>query len=287
MAMDHWTFFVVLLGALAHAGWNTLVKRADKGPPDPFRSMILTSAAAGALASIVLVAYGFPNRASLIFLAYSIALQLPYYWFLSRAYDTGEFSQVYPITRGTAGLLAILVSPILTGDHLSVSAWLGVTFVCCGVLALAFVGSRAHGGINRQALSYALLAAITICSYTIFSALGVRRSGNPIGFAALHFVGDAVLMCSIGLVVRGRDLFKDADWSWRGAPGGGALSFASFTIALWAMTVAPVALVSVLRETSVLMAVMLGVLVLKERLLPARIIAAAAVVSGLAIIRLG
>jgi drug/metabolite transporter (DMT)-like permease len=56
---------------------------------------------------------------------------------------------------------------------------------------------------------------------------------------------------------------------------------------LWAMSVAPVALVSVLRETSVLMAVMLGVVVLKERLLPARIIAAVAVISGLAIIRLG
>jgi drug/metabolite transporter (DMT)-like permease len=284
--MSHWVFFLVLLGALAHASWNTLIKRSDGRPADPFRSMILTGTAAGSLASVVLLFYGLPDQASLIFMAYSIALQFPYYWFLSRAYETGEFSQVYPITRGTAALLAVLVSPLLTGDSLTTSTWFGLTFVCSGVLALALVGGGPRR-INRDALSYAMLAALSICSYTIFSALGVRRSGNPIGFAALHFVGEAVLMCSIGLIVRGRALFRDADWSWRGAPGGGALSFASYTIALWAMTVAPVALVSVLRETSVLMAVMLGVIVLKERLLPARIVAAAAVVSGLAIIRLG
>jgi drug/metabolite transporter (DMT)-like permease len=285
--MSHWVFFLVLLGALAHASWNTLIKRTngrENGAADPFRSMILTGTAAGSLASVVLLFYGLPDQSSLIFMAYSVALQFPYYYFLSRAYETGEFSQVYPITRGTAALLAVLVSPLLTGDSLTASAWFGLTFVCTGVIALALAGG---GRINRQALHYAMLAAISICSYTIFSALGVRRSGNPIGFAALHFVGEAVLMCSIGLIWRGRALFRDADWSWRGAPGGGALSFASYTIALWAMTVAPVALVSVLRETSVLMAVLLGVVVLKERLLPARIVAAAAVVSGLAIIRLG
>ena len=288
--MSHWVFFLVLLGALAHASWNTLIKRpngrSDGRPADPFRSMILTGTAGGSLASVVLLVYGLPNRASLIFMAYSVALQFPYYYFLSRAYETGEFSQVYPITRGTAALLAVLVSPLLTGDSLPTSAWFGLTFVCSGVIALALAGGSL-ASINRQALRYALLAALSICSYTIFSALGVRRSGNPIGFAALHFVGEAVLMCSIGLIWRGRALFRDADWSWRGAPGGGALSFVSYTIALWAMTVAPVALVSVLRETSVLMAMMLGVVVLKERLLPARIVAAAAVVSGLAIIRLG
>jgi drug/metabolite transporter (DMT)-like permease len=288
--MSHWVFFVVLVGALAHASWNTLVKRsagASGGRTDPFGAMILTGAAAGSLASVVLMIYGLPHHDSLIFMAGSIALQLPYYWFLSRAYETGEFSQVYPITRGTAGLLAVLVSPALTGDNLPESAWYGLTLVCGGVLAIALAGGRSISTVNRTALGYALLAAMTICAYSIFGGLGVRLSGNPIGFSALHFVTEAVVMCSIGLLMRGRALFRDADLSWRGAPGSGLLSFISYTIVLWAMSVAPVALVSVLRETSVLMAVMLGVLVLKERLLPARIMAAVAVISGLAIIRLG
>jgi uncharacterized membrane protein len=288
--MSHWVFFVVLVGALAHASWNTLIKRSAEsaaGRTDAFGAMILTGAAAGSLASVVLMFCGLPHHDSLIFMAGSIALQLPFYWFLSRAYETGDFSQVYPITRGTAALLAVLVSPLLTGDSLPESTWYGLTFVCGGVLALASAGSRSIREINRVALGYALLAAMTICAYSIFGGLGVRRSGNPIGFSALHFVTEAIMMTGIGLLMRGRALFRDTDWSWRGAPGSGTLSFISYTIVLWAMSVAPVALVSVLRETSVLMAVMLGVVVLKERLQPARMIAAVAVVSGLAIIRLG
>jgi uncharacterized membrane protein len=68
---------------------------------------------------------------------------------------------------------------------------------------------------------------------------------------------------------------------------GSAASIASYGIALWAMTRAPVASVAALRETSVLFAAVLGTVLLKERFGLQRAIGTAVIVAGVMALRLG
>jgi uncharacterized membrane protein len=124
-------------------------------------------------------------------------------------------------------------------------------------------------------------------TYSLINGIGVRRSGNPIGYAAMFFVREGITIVICGLVMRGRALCDDIDLGPRGVMGSGALAFASYAIALWASTKMPIAAVATLRESSVLFAAALAVLMLGERLYPARVFGAVLVFGGLAIAKSG
>lgn len=114
-----------------------------------------------------------------------------------------------------------------------------------------------------------------------------RRSGNAIGYATLFFVCEGIMVVTCGLILRGRALFNDIDLGPRGVMGSGALAFTSYAIALWASTKLPIAAVATLRESSVLFAAGLAVLMLGERLYPARVLGTVLVFGGLAIAKSG
>jgi drug/metabolite transporter (DMT)-like permease len=93
-------------------------------------------------------------------------------------------------------------------------------------------------------------------------------------------------MAAYALVLRGGNVMVDMARYWQRGLAGGALQLASYWIAIWAMTVAPIAIVAALRETSVLFGALIAVVVLKEPLRPVRVVAALAIMAGLALIRL-
>jgi uncharacterized membrane protein len=64
------------------------------------------------------------------------------------------------------------------------------------------------------------------------------------------------------------------------------MSLAAYWIVIWAMTVAPIALVAALRETSVLFAGLIATIVLKEDMTPIRALAALLILAGLVAMRL-
>jgi drug/metabolite transporter (DMT)-like permease len=126
-----------------------------------------------------------------------------------------------------------------------------------------------------------------VATYTIIDGEGGRRSGDPLGYTAWLCVAAAVVFLPLAFVLRGRALAAPLLQGWRMALAGGGASFASYGIAVWAMSRAPIGLVAALREASVLFAAALGAWFLKEPLTPARYLAAALVVGGLACMRVG
>jgi drug/metabolite transporter (DMT)-like permease len=281
----------VLGAALLHAGWNALVKgRGAQTAGDPLLASALVACGAAVAGALLLPFVDAPEPASWPFIAGSSVLQVLYYRMLGQAYRHGDMSHAYPLMRGTAPLLVAVVNGPLTGERLAPGQWLAVALICSGVLAmLAGVRAAPDRQGTRRATVHALLTACLIAGYTLVDGLGVRRSGAPAGYTIRIFLltGLGVGLGAGFAPARARALAALARARpWLG-PVGGACTLGSYGIALWAMTLAPVAAIAALRETSILFATAIAGLVLRERVGPARLLGAGLIAGGAMAMRLG
>ncbi len=238
------------------------------------------------IAAAALPFVGFAPIVSWPWLVASIILHLAYYYGLTEAYRTGDLSQVYPIARGAAPLMTAVISTTALGEDIGLFGWIGILSLVAGVFLLSIRGGRDLTRIDRRAVGFAFFTAMTICGYSLTDGIGARVSGNAHAYAALLFILDGSCMAVFALWRRGQSILTEARIYWKTGLFGGALSVTSYWIVIWAMTVAPIAIVAALRETSVLFAAVISVVILKEQLRPARVIAALMIVFGLALIRL-
>ncbi len=277
---------VVLCGALLHAGWNTLVKSSSDKTADTALVQFM-----GTLVALPFMLWLGPPRAeSWPYIAASLLLHVGYYIALAGAYKHGELGLTYPIMRGFAPLLVALASVAVIGEAPSTAAWLGIVGITLGVamVGLAHPGDALHHG---KALMFAFANAAIIACYTLVDGLGVRVSEDALRYVLTLFVLDGLPYPLLVAWQRGRDgrraLLSYARVRWPVATVAGVASAVSYAIALWAMTKAPVASVAALRETSVLFAVVLGTVMLKERFGVQRALGAAVIVAGVVALRVG
>ncbi len=164
------------------------------------------------------------------------------------------------------------------GEHLGVIGWVGIAALAAGVLLLSLRGSRDLQRLDRRAIGFALLTAVTICTYTVVDGIGARRAGSAHAYTAAMFFGIGISMAVYAAIRRGTPVLATMARHWPMGLAGGAMQFTSYGIAIWAMTVAPIALVGALRETSVLFGTILAVVFLKEPVLMPRVVAASMIV---------
>ena len=280
--MDLNVFLAVLGAALCHAAWNAGLKLRG----DPAVATTILAIAGGVVALPFGLVTGLPGTASWPWLAVSIVLHLGYFAALAEAYRAGDLGQVYPIARGTAPLITMAGSVLLFREPISGQVLAGILLLTSGVLLLSLRGFASLTTLGRRAVGFAFLTAAIIAAYTLVDGRGARLSGNPHAYAVAFFVANGLAMGAVGLLRHRADLRAAVSIGWIVPLGGGVLSFISYWVALWAMTKAPIAVVAAVRETSVLFAAAIGVLFLKEPLVPARIVAAILVMGGLVLIRL-
>lgn len=279
--MDPHVFALVLFAAACHAGWNAAIKLGV----EPFTATSLIAIASGVVAVPLLPFTGLPPLAAWPWVVASVILHIGYYIGLTEAYRSGDMGQVYPIARGSAPLMTALVSTAFLGESVGAVGWAGIVLLAGGVFLMSFRGGR-DIGIDRRAVGFALFTACTICGYSVVDGSGARISGNPHAYTVALFMGNGLAMAAVAFARRGSTIAVEALRHWKTALMGGALSFAAYWIAIWAMTVAPIAIVAALRETSVLFGAVIAVLVLGEPLRTTRIAAAITIVAGLVLIRL-
>lgn len=272
-------FAVVLFAAVLHASWNTFVKGAADKPLTTGLVMV----AAALLAVVLLPLLTPPRAASWPFIAASSVLQTGYLALLARTYQLSDMSQAYPLMRGTAPLLVALVSASVLGTQLRAGTWWGIGLICAGVIGMAL---QARGG-NRRGVALALLNATVIAGYTLLDGLGVRRSGAPAAYTLWLFLLSGVPFAAGVIWLRGAAVARAAvRQRWPLGLVGGAASLASYGLALWAMTLAPIPVVAALRETAILFGALLSALLLKENVGLTRIAAAVSIALGAAVLRL-
>ena len=280
----------VLGAALLHATWNALVKARGKGdaPTDPLPATVLV-VLGGALASACLLPFlTGPAPESWPFIAASSATQCAYYLLLIEAYRSGDMSHAYPLMRGSAPLLVALINGPLTGETLRPGQWLAMCLICGGVLAmgLARAPQAAGAATQRRSTVFALLTACVIALYTMIDGAGVRRSGAPAAYTMWIFLLTGLALTAWSARGRVRQLAQAALARPLLLPVGGVSTVASYGIALWAMTLAPVAAIAALRETSILFATAIAALFLRERVGRGRLLAVFLIACGAVAMRL-
>ncbi|MEE8625016.1 MAG: DMT family transporter, partial [Acidiferrobacterales bacterium] len=199
------------------------------------------------------------------YLAFSLAVHNGYYLFLIMAYRYGDLSHVYPIARGSAPLIVAVVSVVFLSEALTRQAFLAVVVIGLGVMSLALTRG-ASGFKEPRAVLFALGTGGFIAAYTILDGLGARLAGSPHGYTFWFLAIDTVPLALITLCVRRGEALRQVRRSWKAGLLGGMVALFSTWLVIWALTLAPLALVSALRETSIVFAVLFGVVFLKERL---------------------
>jgi drug/metabolite transporter (DMT)-like permease len=271
---------LVLFGALLHATWNAIIKAGT----DKSLDAALVSAGGAAAALPLLPFLPLPASAAWPFIGASAILQFAYFQLVAAAYRAGDIGLVYPLMRGVAPLIIVSTSSFILKETLSGGALIGTMTICAGILTLAFEARKG----SRRAIVLALANAAVIATYTYVDGIGARISGNSISYTLWMSLLPPVLLFAWAISQRGVNAVAAHiryNW-WRGLIGGGG-SIISYGLALWAMTKAPVAMVAALRETSILFALVISVVVLKERSSIWRYVAGAIIAAGVLVLRLG
>ncbi len=259
--MSTLVFVAVIGAAVLHAAWNALVKSGS----DKQVSMGAVVLGHMPIALVVLFFVPMPAFESMPYLVAGILLHFGYQLFLLKSYETGDLTQVYPIARGSAPLIVALFSVTVLGVQLHSIQTLAILIIGGGIISLALV-RQADGQKNNQAALLALTTGLFIASYSLIDGLGARIAGTSLGFFSCLAIGNGLLM-SIYLALSARTALKTIATKGRSVfLFGGSASFIAYAIVTWAFTQAPIALVTALRETSIVFALLVGVFFLKERL---------------------
>lgn len=264
---------LVLFSALLHASWNALLRAVDD------RAGVLGAVSlAHALAGVVLISLSpFPDRASWPSIAVSTVVHYGYYLLLFRAYRHGDLSQVYPISRGLAPAFVAISAYFLIGETLAPLGWVGLALVSGGICLLALMrgAARAQGAT----IGLALLLGLCIGTYSVADGIGIREAGTATGYMGWLFLLEAPVPLAIALHRR-RNRGHFAPRTIVLGLLGGVAAVTAYGLVLYVKTIAPLGAVSALRESSVIIATLIGILVFGERPWRGRIFAAVIVAMG-------
>jgi len=205
-----------------------------------------------------------------------------YLWALVRAYQVGDLSAVYPVLRGTAPLLTALVTLGLLGEPASGQEIAGIALI--GGAMFVMISGRHLG---RAALGWAIATGVCIAGYTVIDAHGVRAAPGPASYIVwLFVVMGCIVVAMFGIATRGA-VFAAAARQWKPGVIAGALSIVTYGMALWAFSLGPTAPLAALRETGMVTALIISIVVLGERATRGRIVAVLGILAGAALILTG
>lgn len=274
----------MLLAAAMHATWNALVKSGR----DRLVTLALVNLAPAIPAALVLPFLPAMSWDAVPFLAASTALHTLYYACLIGAYRTGDLSLVYPIARGSAPVLVALGAWLLAGESKTPLEIAGIAVVSLGIISLAWRPGPLRRPTLREdeAILLALATGLCIAGYSVADGLGGRASGAVFTYIAWLFATDGIAIVAFTCWRRRGRIRESFAPHLRPGLLGGVIAAGAYSIVIWAMSVAPMAQVVALRETSVLIAAGIGALLLKEGFGRQRIAAAAVVVGGAALLHL-
>ena len=265
---------IVLLAALMHATWNAMVKGASD------KALMLGLIALGHVVPGVALALilPLPDPAAFGFIIASTIIHWAYYALLNTAYRIGDLSVIYPVARGLAPVLIALGAQVWANETLPPLAWAGIVTVSVGIMLLA----AGRGQVAPAGLIAAFGTALMVAAYSVVDGIGVRLSGHALAYIAWLFAAEVFVVAFVAMRFRARVMAASPRTLALGFAGG-LISAAAYGLVLYAKTMAPLGLVSALRETSVIFAALMGIVLFGEGPRRKRLIAAAVVAGGIAL----
>jgi drug/metabolite transporter (DMT)-like permease len=271
----------VLFGALLHAAWNVFIRAAA----DKELNTVLVAGGAAVLSACWLPFAALPAAASWPYLLASALIHVVYFSFVARLYRSTDLSLAYPIMRGSAPAFSAIVAMPFVQESPSRCGWAGLLLISLGILLL--VGdTRRSGEFRFSSTALAFANAGVIVAYTLVDGVGARLSGHPASYTGWLFFLTAIPLLGMYLAKQGRKGAEELRRNWVKGVMGGACSLGSYGLALWAMTLAPIALVAALRETSVVFGTLIAAGFLGERVSHLRYVSILVVTAGAVTIKM-
>ena len=280
--MNTLLIFSVLSAAFLHAFWNFQVKDT----PNKAVGMAAVMFGHLPLAGIGLLFSGLPSLEAAPYLFASAFLHLGYQVFLLNAYKFGSLTSIYPIARGMAPLLITMVSILVLNEMLELSQILGIVLISTAIIGFGIAQYRLSNG-ELTGLMLACATGCFIAGYSVIDAIGTRIAGSAIAFYGVSTFSSAILFAIYLHITNPGVLFSFHKEARSALIFGGTASYLAYVIVLWACLHAPVAVVSSLRETSLLFAIILGAVLLKEKITLFKMIMIASILCGIFLLRLG
>ncbi len=273
-------FSIVLFAAIMHAVWNAFVK-ADGDRLTVIKTMSLAQMA---LSVALLPFVSIPAFEAWPFLAASAVVNVGYMLFLAQAYRAGDLSHVYPLARGVAPLIVAGVSVAFLGERLNPASQVAVLLIGVGITSLSLTRG-ADGLRDRRMVAFAVGTGCFIAAYTLLDGLGARAAGSAHGYVVwLSLAASLLIVATVHWMQRNARTVVTRRTRFVGI-GAGLASYLGAWMIIWAMTVAPIPLVSALRETSIVFAVIIGLVFFNERLNLARLMSVVATLLGAVILK--
>ncbi len=273
-------FLAVLGAAFLHALWNALIKLGTS----KVGGMVILSIVEVPIGLTVALLTPAIDPAAVPWVIAAGCTHFAYKFFLTYAYDRGDLSRVYPIARGAAPMAVALFGAVFLADAVSAQEYLAIAVLAGGILLMA--RGVFTSGEDRKLLPFALGSALATATYTLIDGTGARVSGSAAAYVAWVFVADGTFFTLGMLALRGRDVIPRNWHAWRMGAFASAASYGAYAVSIWAMTLAPIAVVAALRETSILFAVLIGWLAFGERMGAEKAVAALVIVAGVMLTRL-
>ncbi len=254
---------MAIVAAAFHGTWNVLVKVSG----DPIATFRRATAMAAVVATVSLVPawliFGRPSLtpAAAALCVLSSFLETTYLWLLSTAYRRGDLSAVYPIARGSAPLLSVVVGLVLLGERLGAVQLVGVALLLVGILSVTVAQARGRATVP------ALLTGVAIAAYSSVDRIGVRMA-TPWLYAWLLFALMAIELPLTIWVASALKLYRQPQApvpTWSQAAVIGLFFWAGYFLVLWALSLAPLAVVAPVREIAIVAVAVWGVWRLRER----------------------
>ncbi|MCB1511249.1 MAG: EamA family transporter [Hyphomicrobiaceae bacterium] len=277
-------FALVVAAAFCHATWNFYVKRINAGPELVWLFSAVTVVIYAPLAIYVLATQDNQfNGQQLLFIFGSMVLHLAYFLLLQKAYSKGDLSVIYPTARATGPLLSTTFAVLILGEKVNAQIVLGGLAIIVGVLCLT--GGFRSGGRNiLTSIAFGVATGMLIATYTIWDAYAVATLlVAPLLLDYASSVGRCLILLPIAH--RKRDaITRLCREHWFGVLVIAALNPLAYILVLYALTFTPVVYVAPTRELSVMITVLMGSLLLGEGHTVRRLLWAAVITSGVALL---
>jgi drug/metabolite transporter (DMT)-like permease len=276
---------VVLVAAFLHAGWNAIVKATADGP-----SLFTRMATVVLVLGLALIWWVQPPaEEAWSWLAASSAVHVAYSLGLLAAYRLGDFNQAYPLARGLGPIVVAIVAATALGEQLSGLSILGVVIIATAIGVLGLTPWHQIRS-NRAAVLVAVGTGLTIATYTLIDGIGVRHSGSAVGYTVWLLTVHNVLIIVVIWILRRTPWLPRSEgppMPWRSAFLVASMSALAYGLVIWAQSRGALAAVAALRESSVVIAALLGSVVFHEPIGRVRVAASIAVAAGIVLLALG
>jgi drug/metabolite transporter (DMT)-like permease len=268
--------FAVIAAAVTHAAWNAIAH----GIKDQTLAFALIGVGGIAVGIPLVIVTAMPRADAWPYLLGSVAIHVFYNLLLMQCNRLGEFSQVYPLARGTSPLVVTILAAIFVHEHLALPQVAGVLIVSAGLAVLVLAGRRP----GRAAFAAAVGTGLTIAAYTTVDGVGVRLSASPVGYIGWLMVLESLCVPMFAVYRRRDVLLHQPKRILAAGLAAGALSVLAYGLVLWAQTHGALAPIAALRETSVIFGAIIGTLVFREPFGRTRIAATVLVAAGIVLL---